>query len=147
MKPIASEFNVLIPNHIEIENTLKLSFPGHHISHSGFSDIWRIKNKTYTHSLWLNKHKLSKLITTRNHMITELILINIIVLVLIVLTFLLHSKYDWDLGIYNILIGWLTAGGFANYLLLRIKPQYKKEIQNAHDGVFNALAQLLPEES
>jgi len=144
MKPITTEFNVLVPNHIEIENELKGSFPGYQISHSGFTDIWRIKDKTFTHSVWYNKHKVSKCITTRTHMLTELVLINIITVILVALIFLLDRKYDWDLGFYNLAIGWFAAGGFSNYLLLKIKPKHKEEIQNEHDKMLKTLVQLFP---
>ena len=146
MKPITTEFNAIVPNHIEIENTLKSNFPGYSISHSGFTDIWRIKDKTYTHSVWYNAHKISKFITPRNHMATELILIYIISLISIALIFLLDQKYDWGLGLHNMIIGWLAAGGISKYLLPKIKPKYNDELQNEHDKIFNTLAQLFPEE-
>jgi hypothetical protein len=145
MNSITSEFETPVPNIPETETLLRLKFPDCKITYSKFTDIWKVRGRNYSHTIWYNKNKPSKVITIRSKRDAQVILLNIVLFIAAVMLGLYAKKYNWLFGIEHIFIAWLAFVSSNNYFLRRIKPRYMGDFRDEHMMVLGKLQRLFIE--
>ncbi|MDZ4747575.1 MAG: hypothetical protein SH808_03760 [Saprospiraceae bacterium] len=149
MMPVKSTFTTTRKTDpISLKEDLIRLFPSHIVTYSVMTDVFRIRNRDFSHSLQYNTDKPSKLDTVSLQLRRKRLKYNIGLFALVGIFWFLDDQLQWNvfkLGTRsdNFFFLSIFVLGLFQYIVNLIHPELKRILKVEHDEVRSHLEQQL----